>query len=115
MAAPASVMPVDPVVREIVDRIVAEASPLRVVLFGSRATGTARPDSDVDLLVVMPDGTPCRQAMVKIGARLPILDVDVDVLVATPSALDRHSDNPGLVYRQALRTGRTLYPDDDAR
>lgn len=27
----------------------------RLVLFGSRANGTAQPDSDVDLLVVLPD------------------------------------------------------------
>ena len=107
----------DPLVRVLVERIVAEAAPLRVVLFGSRAAGTARPDSDVDLLVVMPDGTPRRRAMVEIGARLPILDVDVDLLVATPDVLDRHRDNPGLVYREILRTGRDLYtaPPDVAR
>ena len=106
----------DPLVRALVERIVAEAAPLRVVLFGSRAAGTARPDSDVDLLVVMPDGTPRRRAMVEIGARLPILDVDVDLLVATPDVLDRHRDNPGLVYREILRTGHDLYtaPPDAA-
>lgn len=99
----------DPLVCALVEQIVAEAAPLRVILFGSRATGTARPDSDIDLLVVMPDGTPRRQAMVQIGARLPILDVDVDLLVSTPDVLDRHRDNPGLVYREILRTGRDLY------
>ncbi len=108
-AAPA----VDPIVREIVDRIVAEASPLRVILFGSRAAGTARPDSDVDLLVVMPNGTPRRQAMVEIGARLPRPGVGIDLLVTTPDVLDRHRDNPGLVYREVLRTGQDLYVADD--
>jgi predicted nucleotidyltransferase len=31
--------------------------PGRVLLFGSRALGDARPDSDLDLLVVMPQAT----------------------------------------------------------
>ena len=100
---------VDPFVQALVDQIVAEADPLRVILFGSRARGTARPDSDIDLLVVMPDGTDRRRAMVQIASRLPIGNVDVDLLVTTPETLDRHRDNPGLVYRTILRSGRDLY------
>lgn len=42
---------------EIVVRIVAAVDPLRITLFGSAARGEARPDSDVDVLVVMPEGT----------------------------------------------------------
>ena len=98
-----------PLVRPLVEQIVAEFAPLRVVLFGSRAAGTARPDSDVDLLVVMPDGTPRRRAMVEIGARLPRPGVGIDLLVTTPAALAEHGDNPGLVYHEILRTGREVY------
>ena len=97
----------DPLVRDLVDRVVAEADPLRVILFGSRARGAARPDSDVDLLVVLPDGTDRRRAMARISSRRPVLDVDV--LVATPEVLDRHGADPGLIYGQALRSGRDVY------
>jgi hypothetical protein len=41
--------------RLLVDRLVREFQPARVILFGSRARGDAGPDSDIDLLVVMPD------------------------------------------------------------
>jgi uncharacterized protein len=41
-----------PIVDEMVRRIVEVADPVAVVLFGSYARGTARPDSDVDLLVI---------------------------------------------------------------
>ena len=99
----------DPLVRGVVEQVVADADPLRVILFGSRAGGTARPDSDIDLLVVMPDGTDRRRAMARIASRLPIYDVDVDVLVSTPSVLASQGDDPGLVYRTVLRTGRDLY------
>ena len=105
--------PVDPLVQAVVDQIVAEARPLRVVLFGSRAAGTARPDSDIDLLVVMPDGTPRRQAMVEIGARLPC-DVGIDLLVTTPSKLAEQIVNRGLIYREVMQTGRDLYVRDRA-
>ncbi|MDO8631666.1 MAG: nucleotidyltransferase domain-containing protein, partial [Phycisphaerales bacterium] len=36
------------------DRVIKAFDPLRLILFGSRARGTARADSDIDLLVVMP-------------------------------------------------------------
>ena len=98
--------------RDLVDRIVAIASPLRVVLFGSRAAGTARPDSDVDLLVVMPDGTERRRAMVEIGAQLPRPGVGIDLLVATPEVLARQGATPGLIYCDILETGREVYTAD---
>ena len=41
-------------IREMVNRIVRRFDPEKVILFGSYATGKAGPDSDVDLLVVMP-------------------------------------------------------------
>ena len=99
----------DALVRDVVAQVVAEADPLRVVLFGSRAMGTARPDSDIDLLVVMPDGTERRRSAARIASRLPIYDVDVDLLVATPAVLARHADEPGFVYRTVLRSGRDIY------
>ncbi len=45
----------DSLIREMVDTIVREANPDTVILFGSRARGDARPDSDVDLLIVEPE------------------------------------------------------------
>lgn len=47
-----------PVPRELLDSIVAHFNPQRVILFGSMARGDARPDSDIDLLVVVDDDTP---------------------------------------------------------
>ncbi|WP_420456761.1 nucleotidyltransferase domain-containing protein [Rubrivirga sp.] len=99
----------DPLVRAVVEQVVAEADPLRVVLFGSRATGTARPDSDVDLSVVMPDGTDRRAARTRIGSRLRRPGVGIDLLVTTPAVLAASGDDPGPIYRTVLRTGREIY------
>lgn len=45
----------DPILAEIVDRVVAAFHPEAVYLFGSRARGDWRADSDYDLLMVLPD------------------------------------------------------------
>lgn len=45
----------DPILAEIVRRLVGAYQPERVYLFGSRARRDANPDSDYDLLVVVPD------------------------------------------------------------
>ena len=49
---------IDTLTRQIVEAV----HPLRIILFGSAARGHTSPDSDVDLLVVMPDGTHRRHA-----------------------------------------------------
>jgi predicted nucleotidyltransferase len=43
--------------KEVVSRIRQASNPLRVILFGSAARGDAGPDSDLDILVVVPNGT----------------------------------------------------------
>ncbi len=56
-AAPssASSITIDPRISAIASGIAASIPEAQVRLFGSRARGTARPDSDVDLLITVPD------------------------------------------------------------
>jgi HEPN domain/Nucleotidyltransferase domain len=56
-SAPGSVPPAadDPVLAEIVRRLVVAYHPQRVYLFGSQARGDADEDSDYDLMVIVPD------------------------------------------------------------
>jgi predicted nucleotidyltransferase len=46
------------ILAEIVERLVSALAPRRIILFGSRASETARPDSDFDLLIVWRDENP---------------------------------------------------------
>jgi predicted nucleotidyltransferase len=94
---------------ELVRRIVDAAHPLRIILFGSAARGEMGPDSDVDVLVVMPDGTHRRHTAQDIYPKLIGVGIAVDVLVATPTDLERFGDNIGLVYHEIIRDGRELY------
>jgi predicted nucleotidyltransferase len=96
-------------VREAVERIVQEVHPTRIILFGSMARNEQRAESDVDLLVVMPDGTHKRHTAQMLYRKLRGLPVPVDVLVTTEADLVRQKDNPGLIYRTILQEGRQLY------
>ncbi|MCX6343653.1 MAG: nucleotidyltransferase domain-containing protein [Armatimonadetes bacterium] len=94
---------------DVVDRIGSSVHPLQILLFGSVARGQARPDSDIDILVVMPDGTHRRNTMTDIYRALLGSKLDVDVVVATVSDLKLYGETSGLIYRQALTEGVQLY------
>ena len=94
---------------DLVRRILAVVQPRRIILFGSAARGDMHPDSDLDILVVVPDGTPRRQTAQTIYRNLIGLRAAVDVVVATESDVHQYGDNFSLVYYPALREGRTIY------
>ncbi len=94
---------------KLVQRIVEAVHPLRIILFGSAARGEMGPDSDFDLLVVMPDGTHRRHTAQHLYGTIRGIKVPYDILVATPSDLEEHKDNIGLIYRTVLSEGRELY------
>ena len=94
---------------DLVNRIVEAVHPLRIMVFGSAARGEMGPHSDIDVLVVMPDGTHRRHTAQDLYQRLSGFPMAVDIVVATPTDLARHKDTIGLVYRDALREGREIY------
>jgi len=94
---------------ELVRRIVEAVHPLRIILFGSAARGEMGPDSDVDLLVVMPEGTHRGHTAKRIYLSVRRAGIPFEVVVATPSDLEKHRDTPGLVYREVAREGRTVH------
>ena len=102
----------DPALAALVAFVRREADPARVVLFGSRASGSERPDSDYDLLVVIDDGADARATMRRLYARKRGLPVSADFVVASEADLDRHRASPGYVYGAALRTGDVVYDRD---
>ena len=94
---------------ELVRQIVEAVHPLRLVLFGSAARGDMRADSDLDLLVVVPEGTHRRHTAQFLYRHLRGVTVPFELIVATPSDLERYGRNPSLIYRAALEEGQALY------
>ena len=92
-----------------VERLVHRFAPVRIILFGSRARGQARPDSDLDLLVVLPEAPHRRAAAVAIMRERRDLPVGKDVIVTTPEQLAERGQVNGLIYKAALEEGQALY------
>jgi predicted nucleotidyltransferase len=86
----------------------AARSPARVVLFGSRARGDARADSDLDFLVIESELESKLQEMVRLRDALPPLGVPVDVVVVSEDEASRRERVPSTLVHRALREGRVL-------
>lgn len=97
----------DAIVAKAVGRLVDQFEPERILLFGSRARGDAAEWSDVDLLVVMPDGTDRRQTAIEMHVALGDLPAAKDIVVTTPAHIAQGGH--GTVLRPALREGAVLY------
>lgn len=95
--------------QEITRRIVTAADPVKVILFGSRARGTAHPGSDLDLLVIERDPVSTRQEAIRLRRLLRDLDVPVDIIVVGQAFAERYGDIPGSVLYPAFREGTVLY------
>jgi predicted nucleotidyltransferase len=91
------------------ERIVRDYDPAKIILFGSHARGEAGLESDIDLLVVLPEVANKRQAAVAIRRILRDLPVPKDIVVTTPEEIARRGDLVGTVLRPALREGKVLY------
>ncbi len=97
------------VVESLIQKIVEAVHPLKIILFGSYARDKVNPDSDIDVLVVMPEGVHCRRTAQLLYRQIKGLGVPFDILVATPRILEKHKENIGLIYRTVLKQGREIY------
>ena len=96
---------------EIVREIVRVAEPDRVILFGSRAKGTAVAESDYDFLIVMQTVLNERDVSRRIYRALLERKVGaaVDAIVVSEETLKQYRASPYFIYRQALAEGQILY------
>lgn len=95
---------------EILDRLVKAYSPERVYLFGSMARGDAGPDSDYDLLLVVPDDASPERLRGRLAYTvLRGTGTAADVLVLTRSFFDSRTHLRSSLPATVLREGRLLY------
>jgi uncharacterized protein len=100
---------------DITERIVQRFAPEKVILFGSYASGNAREDSDVDLLVVAETDLPLQERFSAIRAVLADFPVAFDVFWKTPEEYRRWRNVVNHVVYFAEKYGRVVYERRDAR
>jgi uncharacterized protein len=96
----------DKILEEIIERLKREFNLIRVVLFGSRARGTARSDSDYDLVVVVKESSEgwlerCQRA----SRLLRGSGAAVDVIVVTEAEYKEKVQDAGTIYQIASSEG----------
>jgi predicted nucleotidyltransferase len=100
-------------IREIACVVVRESDPDAIILFGSHATGTAGPDSDIDILVIKPQpfgpGNDRRQEMARLWRALARFPVPKDILIFSRQEVERWQNSRNHVIARALREGIVVY------
>jgi len=96
-------------IQEMVERIVTQFHPEKIILFGSYARGDGTADSDVDLLVVMDVEDSKRRRAVEIDLSLEGIPLPADIIVTTPKELGSYRDTIGSIIREAVHEGKVLY------
>lgn len=99
--------------QEMTEKIVREVNPRKVVLFGSHARGTARPDSDLDFLIIE-DGPfnaqhSRRAEMARLWMLFPELRIPLDFLVYSSEEVAKWQYSKNHVIHHAMNDGRILY------
>ena len=95
-------------IAQLCEQIVHEFHPQKVILFGSYAYGQPSPDSDVDLLVVMPFEGSSREQAAKIRSHIET-SVALDLLVRTPEQLSERLAMDDFFVREITEQGKVLY------
>lgn len=99
--------------QQLLDRVVEQmltvGSPLKIILFGSRARGEAKADSDIDLLVIEESDIPRYKRSPQYYVSLKNILPPQDIVVWTPEEVHEWSDVPAAFITTALREGKVLY------
>ncbi len=81
----------------------------RIIAFGSRISGDALKDSDLDLMVVVPENAHRRKTAQEIYMNLIGVGFPVDVIVVTSKDIEDYKDSVGVVIPTAISEGREVY------
>ncbi len=99
----------DGLARRIVERVLRVATPDRIILFGSAATGGMTRDSDIDLLVVEPAPASRHEESVSIRSAIGDIGYPVDVVVITTERFEATKNIFGGIAYPAHKYGTVLY------
>jgi len=96
-------------IQKVVDKIVQEFHPEKVILFGSYANGTPHLDSDVDLFVVKDTNLPSLQRIEVLDRLFPRRPFAMDFLVYTPTQVRERVEMGDIFVQDVVKNGKVLY------
>ncbi len=99
----------DALIQEITRRIVEGVHPRRVILFGSRARGDARPDSDIDLFVEMESAESRLDRYMRVNSLFYGRHWSMDLIVMTPQEVRERRNSRHSMVPIIEREGKVLF------
>jgi len=96
-------------IRAVVKQIAEKFQPEKIILFGSYAYGKPRPESDVDLLVVIETSLRSRQQRLEISRALSPRPFPLDIIVRTPKELEERIALGDIFLREIMIQGKVVY------
>lgn len=106
--SPLTQQQIDQRLKEVVEAILKEASPLRIIVFGSSALGTAKPSSDLDIAVIFASVEERDRARKPLAALPARFGYDIDFLLFESKEYQQKLDRGG-VCELIEREGRVLH------
>lgn len=107
--APRGFPPVAESLPQVVERLVRELRPYKIILFGSYAQGNPTPDSDVDLLIIMDTDLPAAERFLLVSRLMRPRAFPVDLVVKTPAEVQAAIQKKDAFLCEILTKGRLLY------
>jgi len=98
-------------IKKVVDKIVKNYKPEKIILFGSFATGKSIKDSDVDLLIVKNTKEPRTKRHLEVDRMLLDRDIPLDILVYTPREIEKRISLGDFFVRNIIQQGKILYEE----
>lgn len=96
-------------IAEVINKIIENYQPLKIILFGSYASGNPEKDSDVDLLIIKKTDLPRFKRPREIHKLFNPYPFAMDILVYSPGEVEKWEGHPSSFIHNVLKTGKVLY------
>jgi predicted nucleotidyltransferase len=96
-------------INEVIDRIVKNINPEKIILFGSYASGNPGEDSDLDILVIKEMKMPRYKRSREVKKHLRGMKIPIDVIVYTKKEVKEWKDTKTAFISQVIKQGKVLY------
>lgn len=96
-------------IKEVINRIVKNVNPEKIILFGSYASGNPREDSDLDILIIKEMRMPRYKRSREVKKHLRGMKIPIDVIVYTKKEIKKWENTETAFINQAIKQGKILY------